>query len=153
MRVLGVNRSGRAAPGVERVYRVGALRAALGQADFVALVLPLTPETRGLIGSRELASMRASAWLLNVGRGAILDEAALVETLRARRIAGAILDFFPTEPLPEDHPLWGCDNAVITPHIAGPSTPDGIAPVFNDNLARVLRGRRLRHRVDRSRGY
>jgi len=71
----------------------------------------------------------------------------------AQRLAGAILDVFPTEPLPADHPLWGLDNVVITPHVAGPSTADEIAPVFNDNLARWLRGRPLQHVVDRTRGY
>ncbi|MBI4638429.1 MAG: D-2-hydroxyacid dehydrogenase, partial [Candidatus Rokubacteria bacterium] len=122
-------------------------------ADFVALTLPLTAPTRGLIGARELAAMKPTAWLINIGRGAVLDGKALVEALEARRIAGAILDVFPVEPLPQDDPLWGLDNVVVTPHIAGPSTPEEIAPIFNDNLTRFLAGRRLRHVVDRSRGY
>ncbi|MBM4443265.1 MAG: D-2-hydroxyacid dehydrogenase, partial [Candidatus Rokubacteria bacterium] len=104
-------------------------------------------------GARELAAMKPTAWLLNVARGAVVDEAALVDALRRRAIGGAVLDVFTTEPLPADHPLWGLDNAVITPHISGPSTPDEIAPVFADNLARFLAGRRLRHVVDRARGY
>ena len=100
-----------------------------------------------------LAAMRPGAWLINVGRGPLVDEAALLEALRAKRIAGAILDVFSIEPLPADHPLWGFDNVVITPHIAGPTTPEGIAPVFNDNLARYLAGDPLHHVVDRKRGY
>jgi phosphoglycerate dehydrogenase-like enzyme len=97
--------------------------------------------------------MRPSAWLLNIGRGPVVDEAALLRALERRTIAGAILDVFATEPLPPDHPLWGRDNVVITPHIAGPTTPEEIVPVFNDNLARYLAGRPLRHVVDRRRGY
>jgi phosphoglycerate dehydrogenase-like enzyme len=97
--------------------------------------------------------MRPDAWLVNVGRGAVVDDVALVQALAARRIGGAVLDVFSTEPLPADHPLWRLDNAVITPHISGPSTPDEIAPIFNDNLARWLTRRPLRHVVDRTRGY
>jgi phosphoglycerate dehydrogenase-like enzyme len=143
MRVLGVSRAG----------RPGALRTALAAADFVVVVVPLTGATRGLIGPRELGAMKPTAWLLNIGRGAVVDEAALVAALEARRIGGAILDVFPTEPLPPDHPLWRLDNAVITPHISGPSTSEEIAPVFDANLARWLAGRPLRHVVDRQKGY
>jgi phosphoglycerate dehydrogenase-like enzyme len=76
-----------------------------------------------------------------------------VAALRQRSIGGAVLDVFDTEPLPAAHPLWGLPNVVITPHISGPSTPEEIAPIFNDNLARFLAGRTLRHVVDRRRGY
>jgi phosphoglycerate dehydrogenase-like enzyme len=137
----------------ERVFRIGELARALADADFVVVLLPLTPETLGLIGADALAAMKPTAWLLNIARGAVVDEAALLEALGHRRIAGAILDVFATEPLPPHHPLWRTDNVVITPHIAGPSTPEEIAPVFNDNLARYLTGRPLRHVVDRARGY
>ena len=153
MNVIGVSRSGRPVPVVKRVYRVGHLHRALAAADFVVLVVPLTSETRGLIDAKALGMMRPSAWLLNIGRGALVDEAALLEALRARRIAGAVLDVFPKEPLPPEHPFWRLDNAVITPHISGPSTPDELAPIFNDNLARWMAGRPLRHVVDRRRGY
>jgi len=117
------------------------------------LVLPLTEATRGLIGPRELQAMKPTAWLLNIGRGAVVDEAALVSALESRRIAGAVLDVFASEPLPVEHPLWRLENAVITPHISGPSTPGEIGPVFDANLARWLAGRPLRHVVDRRRGY
>lgn len=153
MRVNGVSRSGRAVTGVERVWRLSGLRTALAAADFVALTVPLTPETRGLVGAAELAAMRPTAWLLNVARGAIVDESALVEALRERRIGGAVLDVFAEEPLSTDHPLWGLDNVVVTPHVSGPSTPQELTPIFNDNLARFLAGRRLHHVVDRTRGY
>jgi phosphoglycerate dehydrogenase-like enzyme len=153
MRVLGVTRSGAPVAGVERVYPARALRRALAGADIVVLVVPLNDRTRGLIGAPELAAMRPSAWLINIGRGALIDETALVQALERRTIAGAILDVFATEPLPPEHPLWSLDNVVITPHISGPSTPEEIAPVFNGNLACYLAGRRLRHVVDRRRGY
>jgi glyoxylate/hydroxypyruvate reductase A len=153
MRVLGVSRSGRGVREAERVYRLPALGRAMAQADFVVVALPLTDRTRGLIGARALAAMKATAWLLNVGRGAVVEESALLAALTGRRIAGAVLDVFATEPLPPDHPLWRLDNVVLTPHISGPSTPPEIAPVFNDNLARWLAGRPLRHVIDRARGY
>jgi glyoxylate/hydroxypyruvate reductase A len=153
MRVIGVSRSGRAVAGVERVYRPAALGRALADGDFVVVAVPLTRQTEGLIDARALAAMRPGAWLLNIGRGALVDDAALLEALTTRRIGGAVLDVFRTEPLPSDHPLWGLDNAVITPHISGPSTAAELTPLFNDNLARWLAGRPLRHVVDRRRGY
>ncbi|MGH7399214.1 MAG: D-2-hydroxyacid dehydrogenase [Candidatus Rokuibacteriota bacterium] len=153
MQVIGVTRSGRASRDAVRVYRTTALRAALARADFVVLTLPLSEETRGLLGPAELAAMKPTAWLLNLARGPILEEAALLAALQARRIGGAVLDVFDTEPLPADHPLWGFDNVVITPHISGPSTPREIGPIFNDNLRRYATNRPLRHTVDRTRGY
>ena len=153
MRVIGVSRSGRRVREAERVYRLSGLAQALRQGDFVVLVLPLTDETRGLIGASALAAMRPTAWLFNIGRGAVVAEGALVEALRARRIAGTVLDVFGQEPLPAGHPLWSLEHAVVTPHISGPSTTAEMAPIFNDNLARWLSGRPLRHVVDRGRGY
>ena len=153
MRVLGVSRSGRPVRETHRVYRMSALTTALKAADFVVLVTPLTDDTRGFFDERALAALPSRAWLVNIGRGALVDEPALEEALRTRRIAGAILDVFTEEPLRPDHPLWSLPNAIITPHISGPSTPEEIAPIFNDNLARYLTGRPLRHRVDRRRGY
>jgi glyoxylate/hydroxypyruvate reductase A len=153
MRVLGISRSGRPVPNVERVHRVRALPRLVREADFVVTALPLTAETRGLIDARILAAMRPTAWLINIGRGALIDEGALLTALRERRIGGAVLDVFEREPLPPEHPFWSLDNVVVTPHISGPSTPPEMATVFNDNLARWLAGRRLRHVVDRVRGY
>ena len=153
MTVTGVSRTGRRVPAVGSVYRTGARRRGLARADFVALTVPLTPDTRGLIGARELRAMKPTAWLLNIARGPVVDDPALLQALRARRLAGAILDVFDTEPLPARHPLWGLDNVVITPHISGPSVPDEIAPIFRDNLRRYLAGRPLKHLVDRRRGY
>ena len=153
MRVSGVSQSGRKASEVDRVYRSRDLVKALASADFVVLTGPLTPATRGLIGARELASMKPSAWLVNIGRGPLVDGEALLEALSEKRIGGAILDVFDEEPLPADHPLWKLENVVITPHISGPSTPDEIGPIFDDNLRRYLARRPLRFEVDRKRGY
>jgi glyoxylate/hydroxypyruvate reductase A len=153
MRLLGLSRSGRAVPGVERVYRRAGLREMLRATDYVVLVVPLTPETRGLLGDAELRAMRPGAWLVNVGRGHLVQEEALIRALYERWIAGAVLDVFGEEPLPPEHPFWGMPNVVVTPHIAGPSDPSEIAPIFNDNLRRFLQGRALRGRVDLRRGY
>lgn len=153
MRVIGVSRSGRPRRGTTKVYRPAALARALAQADFAVSVLPLTGETLGLIGEAELRAMKPTAWLLNIGRGPVIEEAALVRALSEGWIAGAILDVFDVEPLPPDHPLWALPNAVITPHVAGPSVPAEIAPLFNANLRRYLAGQSLRFVVDRSRGY
>jgi glyoxylate/hydroxypyruvate reductase A len=153
MRISGVSQSGRKAPGVDRVYRARDLDKPLASADFVVLTVPLTPATRGLIGARELARMKPSAWLVNIGRGPLVDDSALLEALSGKRIGGAILDVFDEEPLPAGHPLWKLENVVITPHISGPSTPDEIGPIFDDNLRRYLARRPLRYQVDRRRGY
>jgi len=153
MRVLGVSRRGRPVREAARMYKVGGLAGAMAQADFVVLLLPLTAETRGIVGADELGAMKPTAWLINIARGAVVNEAALLEVLEHRRIAGAVLDVFDSEPLPPHHLLWRMDNVVVTPHISGPSTPDAIAPVFNDNLTRFLAGRPLRHLVDRRQGY
>src|SRR5439155_6551275 len=113
LRVVGVSRSGRRTPGVSRVYRPSHLHRALAEGDFVVLIMPLTAATRGIIGERELAAMKSSAWLVNIGRGPLVDEAALVRALTGKRIAGAVLDVFATEPLPPEHPLWALDNRVV----------------------------------------
>jgi glyoxylate/hydroxypyruvate reductase A len=151
--VIGVTRSGRGPREAERVYRTAARRSALARADFVVLTLPLSDATRGLLGAAELGAMKASAWLINVARGPIVDEAALLSALRRGRLGGAVLDVFDIEPLPPEHPFWGMDNVVVTPHISGPSTPREIGPIFADNLRRYIAGRPLRHQVDRTRGY
>lgn len=153
MRVIGVTRSGRRVPEAERVYRTSSMRQALAQADFVVLTVPLTPTTHDLLGARELAAMKSTAWLVNIGRGPVIDEDALIAALRDKRIGGAVLDVFNREPLPADHPLWTLDNVVITPHVSGPSTPGEINPIFSDNLRRYLAGRPLKYVVDRTRGY
>jgi glyoxylate/hydroxypyruvate reductase A len=144
MRVLGLSRTGRRVPECDRIYRRPDLHAFLAASDYIVLVVPLTPETR---------AMRPEAWLVNVGRGALIQEEALVRALQERWIAGAVLDVFLQEPLPIEHPFWGMPNVVVTPHISGPSVPEEIAPIFNENLRRFLAGRPLLGRVDLRRGY
>jgi glyoxylate/hydroxypyruvate reductase A len=151
--VVGVSQRGRKVAETERVYKARDIRKAVAAADFVALTVPLTEATRGLIGAAELAAMKSSAWLINVARGSVVDEAALLDAIRGNRLGGAVLDVFDDEPLPQGHSLWEFDNVVVTPHISGPSTPGEITPIFNDNLRRYLARRPLRYIVDRSRGY
>jgi phosphoglycerate dehydrogenase-like enzyme len=121
----------------------------LRQSDFVVLSAPLTPETQGMIGESELALMKPSAFLVNISRGGVIDEAALVDALRAGRIAGAGLDVFVYEPIPFDHPLLACDNVILTPHIGG-GTGGARDRQMGDvlaNVQRMLNGEPLLHRV------
>jgi phosphoglycerate dehydrogenase-like enzyme len=125
------------------------------QADWLVLALPLTSETRGLVGRDVLAALPSTVRLINVGRGAVIDEAALVEALRDGRLAGAALDVFEHEPLPRDHPLWAVPNVVVSPHMAG--DVHGWLGWFTDsfvaNLERWLTGRPLENVVDKRLGY
>ena len=155
MRVMGVRRRPGPVPGVDPVVGPADLRRVLEPAQWVVVSVALTPETRHLIGRRELAAMRRDAFLINVSRGEVIDEEALVEALRDRRIAGAGLDVFTEEPLPPGHPLWSLDNVLITPHNAG-NMRDYVGTaleLFLDNLGRYLRGAPLRNQVDKERGY
>jgi phosphoglycerate dehydrogenase-like enzyme len=137
------------------MYGPAQLHEVLGWADFVVVAVPLTEETRGLIGAAELRAMRADAFLINIARGEVVDEAALVECLRAGGLAGAALDVFSEEPLPADHPLWALPNAILTPHVSGytPAYFDRMLAIFEDNLARYVEGLPLRNVVDKRRGY
>jgi phosphoglycerate dehydrogenase-like enzyme len=123
--------------------------------DYVVLAVPLTPETHGMIGGAELRAMKPDAVLVNIARGAVVDEPALVEALRERLIAGAALDVFEREPLPEDSPLWELDNVIISPHISGGTEiyNQRAVDIFADNLRRYLAGEPLRNVVDPARGY
>lgn len=153
MRVLGLSRTGKRIAECDRVYRRPAFHEFLAASDYVVLVAPLTPETRGMLGEPELHTMRPEAWLVNLGRGSLIQEPALIRALQERWIAGAVLDVFSEEPLPTEHPFWGMTNVVVTPHISGPSLPEEIGPIFNENLKRFLTGRPLHGRVDVRRGY
>ena len=156
MRVLGVRRDPAiAVPGVEATFGPGQLLDLLPEADFVVSIVPLTHETRGMIGERELRAMKPTATLVNVGRGGTVQESALVRALQEGWIAGAGLDVFETEPLPEDSPLWAMENVIITSHYAGvtPRYNERAIPIFLDNLRRYQAGEPLRNVVDKELGY
>jgi phosphoglycerate dehydrogenase-like enzyme len=156
MRIWAVTRSGRADTDLaERVLPAARLEEVLHEADFVILAAPETPETRHLIGARQLAAMKPSAYLINVARGSLVDEAALIETLRKRAIAGAALDVAEQEPLPPESPFWTLPNVFVTPHISAVSEYlwDRQTELLLENLARWFAGRELLNRVDLARGY
>lgn len=127
----------------------------VARSDVVVMSAPLTPETRGLIGERELALMKPSAFFVNVGRGASVNEVALAKALAEGRIAGAAIDVFAQEPPPAGHPLYALDNVIVSPHVSGflPSYDDRCTDLFAENLRRWLAGEPLINLVDRARGY
>jgi phosphoglycerate dehydrogenase-like enzyme len=142
LQVVVVRRSAAAAADGIRTVADFDLRTVLPQADWLLLACPLTDRTRGLIGAAELALLPAHCGLVNVARGEIVDEPALVEALRGQRLAGAYLDVFAQEPLPADSPLWDLPDVIATPHSAGFSdgNEERVADMFLDNLARWTRG-------------
>jgi len=151
--VIGFDEQAKKLPYVKREYSGPELEEFLKLADFVVVTMPLTSATRGLLGEKEFAMMKNTAVLINISRGPIVHEKALLRALKQRKIAGAVLDVFKKEPLPADHEYWELDNLVITPHIAGPSIPEDIAPIFLENLKRLEEGKPLRGVVDRKRGF
>jgi len=155
MRVIGTRREPRAVPMVDRVWGPAGTTEVLARADFVLLLLPSTTETRGLMDERRLALMKATAFLLNFARGDLIVDADLVEAVRARRIAGAVLDVFRAEPLAEDSPFWTTEGITVFPHVGGlhPSRDALVAELWVDNLRRFAADQPLREVVDRARGY
>jgi D-2-hydroxyacid dehydrogenase (NADP+) len=141
--------------GVQQVFASSALDDMLRQSDYVVVAAPLIPATNRLMNAERFAAMKPEACLISVGRGAQVDEIALVQALRARRIAAAALDVFDREPLPPDSPLWGVENLLITPHIA--SQTDKVwsrqYDLFADNLRLYLQHQPLRFVVDKQKGY
>jgi len=155
MRVIGTKRTPGTLPEVDQVLPPDGLDEVLAGSDFVVIILPLTEQTRGLIGARELALMKPGAYLINVARGAIVQEDALIAALRAGRLRGAALDVFEREPLPQDSPLYEMEQVILTPHISGaaPDYYDRAVPLFCENLRRFLEGAPLLNLVDKQRGY
>ena len=137
------------------VHATGELPDLLPEADVVVITAPHTPETDRLFDRAMLARMKPGSLLVNVGRGRIVDEAALVEALEQGRPGGAALDVFEREPLPADSPLWKMENVIVTPHMAGSSARfwDGLIELFSRNLERWRRGEPLENVVDKRRGY
>lgn len=156
MRPEAVGRSARAGDDVfERIRGIDELHAALGEADYVVDALPLTVKTRHVFDEDAFAAMKPTARFVNVGRGATVDEPALVEALRAGRIAGAALDVFEEEPLPKGSPLWDMANVIVCPHMSGLAHgwEEDFAGVFYDNVRRWVRGEPLRGIVDKRLGF
>lgn len=140
---------------VHRLYPIQALNSMLKECDFVVVCLPLTPETRGLIGESALAALRPGACLVDVSRGGVVDHLALLHALQTGQLGGAALDVFPTEPLPSDSPLWSLPNVLLTPHIAGYSRhyEARALELFAQNLTRYLSDLPLLNRLNLERKY
>jgi phosphoglycerate dehydrogenase-like enzyme len=156
MRLLAVDPTQTEKPDyVESLWKLDRLHDLLRQSDFVAICCPLTPETKGMMGAAEFRVMKPTAFLINIARGKIVNQAALVEALRAKEIAGAGLDATDPEPLPQDNPLWEMDNVIITPHHAGqsPKAPGRVFDLFCENLKHFVAGEPLINVVDKTRWY
>jgi phosphoglycerate dehydrogenase-like enzyme len=155
MDVIGLRRSGAPLACARRVYGPHELHAFLSHCDFVVLATPLTDETRGMIGAAEFAAMKSSARIVNVARGAVVHEPAMVDALARQAIAGACLDVFAVEPLPQHSPLWTLPNVIVTPHIAGMRADyaERFTDLLIDNFQRYARQQPLRNDFDFDRGY
>ena len=155
MRVVGMKRTPEPVPNLDKVYPREELHTMLAEADFLVLIAPHTPETEGMIGSREFAVMKPSAVFINISRATLTAEDALVSALQENRLAGAALDVFRTEPLPTESPLWDMPNVIISPHSASTVTQENerITTLFCDNLRRYLSGEPLLNVLDTKRLY
>ncbi len=155
MRVIGTRRRPAPMANVAEVFGSDRTDEVLARSDFVLLLLPATAETENLIDARRLATMKPGAWLLNFGRGHLIDDAALIAAAKARTIAGALLDVFRQEPLPAEHPFWTAEGIIVLPHLGGPHPQRDkiVARLFVDNLGRFLDDRPLKEVVDRAAGY
>ena len=155
MRVIGTQRSPKSHPAVAHIYPPEQTDAVLAESDVVVVLLPLTDETRGTFGGERFARMRAGSHLVNLARGGIVDEQALIAALTSGHLASAAFDVFATEPLPADSPLWTTPNLWITPHMAGgfPDLLEVSTREFAENVVRMERGDPPRSPIDRERGY
>ena len=157
MRVIGIRRDPgrRGGVGVDRVVSPERFIEVVGEADYLAVTAALTPQTRGMVSAAVLRALKPTAWVINIARGPIVDEAALAAALAERRIGGAALDVFETEPLPATSPLWSLDNAILTPHISNssPKVRERSLALVVENVRRFKAGEPLLNLVDRSVGY
>lgn len=152
-RVEGWGRSAKSLPGLTCHHGPEGLRAVLDGADFVVTLLPRTPQTENTLNARSLGWTKRGAVVLNPGRGALIDDAALLAALDSGQIGAATLDVFRTEPLPPDHPFWAHPRITVSPHIAADTRPDTAAGVIAENIRRGEAGEPFLHLVDRARGY
>jgi phosphoglycerate dehydrogenase-like enzyme len=156
MRVTGLGRTPRSTdPDLGEVFPMSSLREVVPDMDWVVLAAPLTDETRGMVDATVLAAMKPTARLVNVGRGPLVVQDDLERALAAGGLAGAALDVFADEPLPESSPLWGMPNVIVSPHMSGDVVgwQSELTALFLDNLTRYLDGEPLRNVVDKARGY
>jgi len=155
MTVIGTKRKVGPVPNVDMVFPVDELMKDLPEADYVVVAAPLTPETEHMLREAEFKAMKPSSYFINVGRGRIAHEPSLLRALRESWIAGAYLDVFEVEPLPEDHPLWDMENVFLVPHDShsSPYIGDRVVDIFCDNLRRYVDGEPLLHVCDPERGY
>ncbi len=151
--VTGWSRSGGEDAGTPILSGQDGLRRVLEQADFIVTLLPKTPQTENILNAQTLSWARRGAYVINPGRGALIDDAALLAALDSGQIAHATLDVFRTEPLPQDHPFWGHPNITITPHIAADTRADGAARYLVENIRRGQAGLPYLNLVQRARGY
>jgi glyoxylate/hydroxypyruvate reductase A len=149
---VGWSRTEKAIPGIPSLHGEAGLQAALRQADIVVTLLPKTPETENLLNATRLSWLKPGAVILNPGRGALIDDTALLAALDAG-LGHATLDVFRTEPLPADHPFWTHPRITVTPHIAADTRPKGAVRVLVENIRRGEAGEPLIHLVDRRLGY
>lgn len=155
MHVIGTANKPRRISYVEMVFSASNIRQCLSQADFVVLATPLTEKTRKMIGRGELSAMKLNAFLINIGRGKLIDETALIAALEKKRIAGAALDVFEVEPLQSESPLWKMENVMVTPHYSGMAEDlwVKVTGLFCENARRYKIGKRLLGFVNREKGY
>ena len=155
LRVIGTRRRPEPMTNVAKVLPPERTPEVLGESDFVLLLLPATPQTANFIDAERLGLMKPSAWLFNFGRGHLIKDDDLIAAVRAKKIAGAMLDVFRQEPLPADHPFWTTEGIIVLPHIGGPHPERDkiVARLFADNLRRFLDGKPLKEAVDRKAGY
>ena len=155
--LTGVCRSGKAGNIYDKVLPVSELDSILPQTDLLAMSLPATPETKGILNRKRMEMMPEGAYIVNVGRGSAIDEDALADNLENGHLGGAALDVFQTEPLPENSRLWKIKNLIITPHVAGnltlPYTKDRNVEMFLEDLKNFTAGRPMKYIVDRKAGY
>ena len=153
MDVWGYKRSNEEVPGIDRLFTQTDFREFLAHPDYIVITLPRTPESFHLFDYGSFQAMKRSAVLINVGRGPVVSESALVRALEEKLIQGAVLDVFEEEPLPEDSNLWGLPNVIITPHNSAYSFPEEIVNIFVENYRLFVTGEPLKYVVDFDRGY
>jgi phosphoglycerate dehydrogenase-like enzyme len=155
MRVIGTRRRPEPMTDVAEVLPPERTPQVLAESDFLLLLLPATRETDNFINAERLGMMKPSTWLLNFGRGHLIKDDDLVAAVKAKKIAGAVLDVFRQEPLPAEHPFWTTEGIIVLPHIGGPHPQRDkiVARLFVDNLGRFLDGKPLKEVVDRKAGY